>query len=724
MTWPRWAAPSNRFLSATLLLLFGLLIVVLASPLFVGKVHVGDDLGNMHLPVRSVYQNALRTGQSVLWSPHLYAGMYLHGEGQAGMYHPIHRVLYRFLPLDWAFTLEFVLSYVFMFPGMYLLLGRLELPSPAAIFGAIVFTFSGFNLLHFMHLNAIAVVAHIPWLLLAIDVLLRSTDPRHTALAQALISLGTGSQLLLGHPQFVWLSVLSELAFAAWRIPQATSLWRLGLLGWAMGLGVMLGGIQLLPTMQALAESERSNPSAEFRASYSLPVANLLQLISPYGLKGRVLGGNVQEFGLYNGATCSVAIGWLLLRWRALGRWRSLVGASVVFGAVMILLALGPGGGIYPLLTRVPGIGVFRAPSRYILLLHMALAIIAAVMMADLLRLARRVARPRPLATLWPLGLVGGLSLAALVAHTWIKSDPSRYPWSAYLWPVGFGAIGAALTLAATGFVVAAFRGVRWAPWCLAVFTVADLTLWGYSFIWRERPQQSVRLVERFPEPPGAPQSGRVHVTGGMDWLYGDVLVMRGYRLASGYVGLRPTRTLSADDVTGQRLLGVRWVFRNGRWSEVVDPLPRARLVADARVSQDVRGDLPKIDIRRTALVSQPVGDLGPRGGGTVEITRDDPGLIEIRTASLDRQLLVLSEAYNLGWTATENDRPVQIYRAYGDLQACVVEPGNQRILFRFAPGASSWDSGFPGAGSCWWRRRSPPRPLWARERPRSSIRR
>ena len=114
--------------------------------------------------------------------------------------------------------------------------------------------------------------------------------------------------------------------------------------------------------MQALADSERSSSSAEFRASYSLPVANLLQLISPYGLKGRVVGGNVQEFGLYNGATCSVALGWLLLRWRALGRWRSLVVASVVFGAIMILLALGPGGGVYPFLMRVPGIGVFLRP--------------------------------------------------------------------------------------------------------------------------------------------------------------------------------------------------------------------------------------------------------------------------------------------------------------------------------------------------------------------------
>jgi hypothetical protein len=307
-------------------------------------------------------------------------------------------------------------------------------------------------------------------------------------------------------------------------------------------------------------------------------------------------------------------------------------------------------------------------------------------MMADLLRLARRVGRPRPLSALWPLGVVAGLSLVALIAHVWIKIDPSRYSWSASLWPVGFGALGAGLILAATILLVAVFRGVRWAPWCLAVFTVVDLTLWGYSFIWRERPQHLAQLAERLPEPPGGPRSGRVHVTGGMDWLYADVLVMKGYRLASGYVGLRPSRTLSADDTIGQRLLGVRWVFRDGRWSEVADPLPRARLVAEAIVTPDVARRLRTVDVGRTALVTQPVGDLGPRGGGAVEITRDDPGLIEVRTVSLDRQLLVLSEAYNPGWTATENDHPVQIYRAYGDLQACVVEPGDHRILFRFAP--------------------------------------
>ena len=66
-----------------------------------------------------------------------------------------------------------------MFAGMWLLLRRRQIEPPAALFGAMAFTFCGFNLLHFVHVNAIAVVAHLPWLLYAIDRLAqRSTKAR------------------------------------------------------------------------------------------------------------------------------------------------------------------------------------------------------------------------------------------------------------------------------------------------------------------------------------------------------------------------------------------------------------------------------------------------------------------------------------------------------------------------------------------------------------------
>ena len=97
-----------------------------------------------------------------------------------------------------------------MMLGTWLLLRRRLGRSDAAMLGGLLFTFSSFNLLHFVHPNAVAVIAHIPWLLWAIDVALVDSRRRRVALATALIALLTGSQLLLGYPQYVWFSLLAE----------------------------------------------------------------------------------------------------------------------------------------------------------------------------------------------------------------------------------------------------------------------------------------------------------------------------------------------------------------------------------------------------------------------------------------------------------------------------------------------------------------------------------
>src|SRR4029453_828698 len=80
------------------------LCVPLLVPLATGRVFVWDDLGAFHLPVRHLYREALRAGDTVLWTPALFSGTYLFGEGQAGMAHPFHWMLYPWLPLGAACT--------------------------------------------------------------------------------------------------------------------------------------------------------------------------------------------------------------------------------------------------------------------------------------------------------------------------------------------------------------------------------------------------------------------------------------------------------------------------------------------------------------------------------------------------------------------------------------------------------------------------------------------
>ena len=84
------------------------------------------------------------------------------------MAHPLHLLLYRFLPLGLAFNLEIVIPFA-RDAGRHLACCCCSsaLRSEAAWFGAMVFTFSGFNVFNLMHMNHAAVIAHLPWLLLA-----------------------------------------------------------------------------------------------------------------------------------------------------------------------------------------------------------------------------------------------------------------------------------------------------------------------------------------------------------------------------------------------------------------------------------------------------------------------------------------------------------------------------------------------------------------------------
>src|SRR5688572_28857645 len=131
------------------------LLLALAMPALFGLVFTADDLGAFHLPLRAFYAHALAGGDAFDWCPDLYGGFYLTGEGQVGTYHPLHLLLYRWLPLTWAWNVECLIAYPFMLAGVYALLRRNGLAPAVSLFGGIVCTFCGFNLLHFVHVNAV-----------------------------------------------------------------------------------------------------------------------------------------------------------------------------------------------------------------------------------------------------------------------------------------------------------------------------------------------------------------------------------------------------------------------------------------------------------------------------------------------------------------------------------------------------------------------------------------
>jgi hypothetical protein len=634
-----------------------LLLAPLLYPLLIGRVFVYNDLSWFHLPMRYLYQQALQAGDTVLWTPSIFSGLYLQGEGQVGLFHPFHQLLYRFLWLETAFNLELIASYVAAFAGMFWFLRRLQFSHAAALFGAMLFAFSGFNLLHHHHLNMVAIVAHLPWLLASADVLIVDERKRARTLACAAVAVILGSELLLGFPQGVWWNAMTLAAFAVFRASE-TRRWRqLVPCMFAFALGVLLGGIQLLPSADAAAHSTRMGLSREFSLNFSLHPFNLLQLWSPYFFARGAYSTSdymwFHEFGIYSGAILPVALIWVWVRRHALGERRALVAAVTAFAALTLILALGRYGGIAVLFTYLPLLQSLRAPVRYIVLVQFALAILAAVTIDDLLAIAagRSAAPQGPMAALWIPALLGISTTLAL--------NTQILPLGAQTFASTSAALpGVAIVVVVTLLVDLARRRIAWAIAALVVVTAVDLGAWGISFMYREPPRTIPQLTEAVPPAPGDLADSYAAAPAGGPYN-ADLLVLRGYRLTSGYVGLFPAARYPLDSEIALRLSGTRWVFSPDGVRH-----PAEGGVARARLLDEQGHDAP----------------------GSAELVVDRPGRLVAQVDSPGRRILAFTERFHDGWSATIDGVPLPMVRVEDDFLGCVVESGVQRITLRFMP--------------------------------------
>jgi len=703
-SWRRWTALAAWIAAA-------LVIAVMAVPLLQGRVHILDDLGAFHLPTRAFYAQQLKAGEPFDWTPDLFGGFFLSGEGQIGGFHPLHWLLYRWLPLETAFELELVVNYPLLFLGTYLWIRRLLVRRDVALLAALAFTFGSFNLLHFVHVNAIAIVAHLPWILWAVERWIGRRGPHERGAAApwlALIALLTASQLLLGYPQYVWFSLVAQWSYAAFRAGQAVArtaprdfrkLRAMAVqLALANALGCLLGAIQLLPTFDTLRHSARSTTDVGFVNSFSLPSQNFLQVVGPYLLHNRVYYESTHELGIYFGAVPLALVVWLAVRRRDLGPWQPLARAAAMFAVLMVVLALGNAGVLYRLQRWLPIVGGFRCPCRYMLLADLAAMLLAALGFLLLVRdlAGRRQATARELR---PLGVVVLVSVVVAVGgliarHTALR--PSMGPSNAILWGPMLIAAGAAL-------VALAARGQRWAVPALVVFTALDLGSYGLSYAatrYYTGLDHYLALAAYRPQVDAASaadaQGFPPRVIGGE-----NPLAMVGWTRMNGYAGLEPARRLDYQTLPALRVAGIGWVQASKNeppaglrasqkgWLEVPHPLPVVRLLSRAQLSRDPARDLAAIDIESTALTETPV-DVHAGPPGEIDIVAARPGRLELSIVAPTRQLLSVAQSFHPGWRIRIDGRPGELIRVNGDFLGCVVEPGAHQVTMEFRP-TSLW---------------------------------
>lgn len=737
-----------------------MVFAALAGPWALGYDYVRDDLDAFHAPLRAFYAQQIARGQPFDWMPDLFCGFYLTGEGQLGGYHPLKWSLYRFLPLHGAMGVEYLLPYPLLALGAWFWLARLLRRGDAAAFGALVVGCSSFALMRLIHPHAVAVVAHLPWLLWLTELLFdaRRHGRRRAAAAQAGIALLTASQLLLGYPQYVWFTWLalgfvclcrvgSRRAFdpkvhrntgrtclgASAGLPWAAGLGGAVALAAAVGCGLLLAGIQLLPTVDALGESVRRSAGAEFSAAGSWHPLNAVQWIAPYLFVHRVVGENTHELAAYLGAAPLLLAVWACFSHRndRLGR---LVVAALAAALLALLAALGEFGPLHAALAKIPLLGSFRFPCRAMVLFQLAAAVLAAVGYArvfsappteqcsavnDASTKRRLPGDPRAVLTSAPMRAVvllcGASWLVALWALVWGPAEIIGSPAAVLAGP-------ALLSLAA-GLIVAGLIGRPWAAAALALLTAADLGFSGLSY----SVYAPGALARRPATPIGLPAApARVVCDLALGQLpqrrTGNQLLAVGFSRADGYAGLEPQRPwwpwpAAFPPEAGVELLrraSVHWIRQSEEarrlglpnaatpaadanpsfdhpirpcsagatvatappagWLAVPDPLPKARLESPARQADESPAKPPAESPKALPAA------------GRVEVAFERPGQMQFHVESPAEARLVVAESWHRGWQAWVNNRPTPPAATADGFLAVDVPAGSHVVSLTFDP--------------------------------------
>jgi hypothetical protein len=687
----------DRWLAACVAAAAVVLLAILARPLLTGRIPVFWDLGAFHLPLRDFYARCLLTGDSFDWMPGMYTGLFITGEGEHGPYHPLHWVLYRFLPLGMAFALESVAHYPFLLLGTFLFLRR-HAGRTGALLGGFLYTFSANNLYHGTHLNLVAVMAHLPWLLWLLEHLALATGPARWLVAAG-VALLTGSQALLGQPQAMSWSLLAEVLYAGFLVRAAPRPVQAGL-AWGAGkaLGLAVGGVQVLATLAFLANSNRST----FDPLYGAFIPkNFVQVLVPC-LMARLVPGWWDE-PFYFGAVAVILLAWWLTGRRTAAAddgVRRVTWFALVLGVLAAWLATGSYGKLYLVQTRLPLVGHFRAPSRYVNLAAFAAAVLAGVAFG---RLAAGVRARRPLP--WRQLVFPWLTAIAAVAAAVVFQVAGTHGWDRRF------ASGALAMVGAAGALTLAVRGRTLGLYGLILLAAIDLrqhalhnNMWG-EHLWNNTPTLAEFIAAA--EQPPASHPGRILS------CTGSTALLHGRRLVNGYRGgIEPRKHLDYRTCNALRAAGAAW-YRDvpqqtpaaaglepfgDTWYRIPDPLPRVRLVGRVVPSDDPGRDLADIDVEHAALSTGPL-DLDGGAGGSAALTEDRPGRLSIETSAPGPRLLVVSESHDPGWQVRIDGRPATVERANGDFLGCVVAAGRHTVAFTFAPASIRWGRAVSLAG-------------------------
>lgn len=217
-------------------------------------------------------RETLAAGELPLWNPKILTGIPFLAAGQASTFYPLN-VLFYLLPLDVAYGWFTALQVAVAGAAMYFFGRVLRLRVLAALFGAVVYMFSGFLIVSVVFTMFLAAVPWLPLLLAVIEFIIRKQEEKGVRSFRPIPYVAVGAGViglvaLAGHPELIYYTLLTAGAYSLVRLIAAYTHIRrttpvrhaplmrtLKLAGWLLTmavLGVALGAVQLLPLVELL----------------------------------------------------------------------------------------------------------------------------------------------------------------------------------------------------------------------------------------------------------------------------------------------------------------------------------------------------------------------------------------------------------------------------------------------------------------------------------------
>jgi hypothetical protein len=385
-------------------------------------------------------------------------------------------------------------------------------------------------------------------------------------------------------------------------------------------IGLMLGAPQVLATWDYLQHSVRATTEPGFAVQGSLHPLNVVQFVAPYLFETRVVGQNTHELGLYCGAVPLL----LALGFGLRSAHRRLVIAACCLGAFGFLWALGEFGPFGWLMDHIPLLNKFRFPCRAIVLVHLAIAVLAA--------LGWEVLQKKPARSSRLIWLVAGVAAVLPMIGTAF--------WSEHLGLEILVHIGPPIVFVAAALVWKTAQGARWPRALLVAMTVLDLAAYGLSSSISGKHEPLIRLVESVGRPGGL---YRVVMPPSVDGVEGNQILLGGHKRADGYAGLPPAQDRDFADAETRRLAAVYKDWRD----------ERLHLSTHAF-------DIP--------------------------LPNHEPSRISITENRADAGSIFISQSYHPAWQATLDGEPVGIERTENGFMAIQTPPGEHQVELVFAP--------------------------------------